>query len=321
MPSLKSQMLRYVAHFVNAWIPDHKSLLADRERFEQFGQSFRVLSGTLVATIDIDGLHSEWVIPPNALPQRTIFYLHGGGYKVGSCASHRAMVSYIAEACQAQTLLPDYRLAPEHPFPAALEDAITAYHWLLSQGHTPENVVIMGDSAGGGLALATLLSLREQGTPLPATTVLFSPWADLALTGESVKTRAHAEILLRIGILKDMAHKYYGDHDVRWPLISPLYADLHGLPPMLIHVGDDEILLNDSTRLAERAQAAGVDATLTVWLGMWHLFHWAVLYDVSESKQAIAEIAAFVDKHVGQPAEGRSAKKRVSPAENVPFND
>lgn len=305
MPSLKSQMIRFVAQFVNWWTPDHKSLLANREKFDQFGKRYRVLGGTSVEPVDIDGLYSEWIIPPNAMTQRTIIYLHGGGYEVGSCASHRAVVSYVAEACQAQTLLPDYRLAPEHPFPAALEDAITAYHWLLSQGHAPENLVIMGDSAGGGLALATLLSLRDQGTPLPAATVLFSPWTDLAMTGESMKTRAHAEILLRVGILEGMVHKYCGDHDSRRLLISPLYAELPGLPPMLIHVGDCEILLNDSTRLAERAQAAGVDATIKVWMGMWHFFHWAVLHDVSESKQAIAEIAAFVDMHMEQPVEQR----------------
>jgi epsilon-lactone hydrolase len=305
MSSLKSQMLRSIMKVVNWWTPDHKSLLASRERFDQFGKRYRVLEGTSVEPVDIDSLYSEWIIPPDAMPQRTILYLHGGGYEVGSCASHRALVSYIAKACQAQTLLPDYRLAPEHPFPAALDDAITVYHWLLSREHTPENLVIMGDSAGGGLALATLLSLRDHGTPLPAATVLLAPWTDLALTGESMKTCAHTELVLRVGIIEGMASKYCGNHDPRQPLISPLYADLHGLPPMLIQVGDCEILLNDSTRLAERAQATGVAATIKVWPGMWHLFHWAVLNDLSESKQAIAEIAAFVGAHLGQPVERR----------------
>lgn len=305
MPGLKSQMFRFLMQVINWWTPDHKSLLANRETFDQFGERYRILKGTSIEPVDIDGIYSEWLVPSNAMIQRTILYLHGGGYEVGSCASHRAMVSYVAGACQAQTLLPNYRLAPEHPFPAALEDAITAYHWLLSQGHAPENLVIMGDSAGGGLALAALLSLRDQGVPLPAATVLLAPWTDLALTGESMKTRAHTELVLRVGIIERMAYTYCGDHDPRQPLISPLYADLHGLPPMLIQVGDYEILLSDSTRLAEQAQAAGVAATIKVWPGMWHLFHWAVLHDVSESKQAIAEIAAFVEAHIGQPVERR----------------
>lgn len=305
MPSLKSQMLRFVAQFVNGWTPDHKSLLASRERFDRFGKRYGLLGGTSVEPVDIDGIYSEWIMPSNAHAGRTIIYLHGGGYEVGSCTSHRAIVSYVAEACRARTLLPNYRLAPEHPFPAGLEDALNVYRGLLSQGFTPESLIIMGDSAGGGLALATLLSLRDRGDPLPAAAVLLSPWTDLTLTGESVKTRAHAEIVLRFGIIESMARKYCGDHDPRHPLISPFYAELHGLPPMLIHVGDCEMLLNDSTRIAEQAQAAGVEATVKVWPGMWHLFHWAAMHNITESKQAIAEIAKFVDAHIGQPIERR----------------
>ncbi|MCB0210935.1 MAG: alpha/beta hydrolase [Anaerolineae bacterium] len=300
MPSLKSKLFRYVMQGEKWLRPDHKSLLASRERFDRFGKRYPLFDGTSVETVDIDGLYSEWLIPPNANAHRAVLYLHGGGYEVGSCTSHRAIVSYLAGACQARTLLPNYRLAPEYPFPAGLEDALYAYAWLLSQGYAAKNLVVMGDSAGGGLTLATLLSLLEQGSPLPSATVLLSPWTDLAMTGASIRSRAGVEPMLRLGLVEKAARKYCGDHDPHHPLISPLYANLHGLPPMLIHVGDDEILLDDSTRLADRAQAAGGDVTAKVWPGMWHFFHWSAMHNVVESKQAIVEIAAFVGAHTAQ---------------------
>ena len=301
MPSLKSKLIRYAMLFEKWCVPDHRSFMASRARFNGFGERYRPLRGSSVEAVDIDGIASEWISPSKPMARRTVIYLHGGGYEVGSCACYRAIVSYFAEAYRAKTLLIDYGLAPEYPFPAGLEDVLSVYHHLLSQRHAPENIVIMGDSAGGGLTLATLLSLIAQGSHLPSAAVLLSPWTDLTLSGESIQTRAHVEPMLRLGVIENMARHYCGDHDPRHPLISPLYADLHGLPPLLIHVGDDEILLNDSTRLAEQAQAAGVDVTFKVWPEMWHFFHWAAMHDVAESKQAIAEIAAFVEAHMGQP--------------------
>jgi acetyl esterase/lipase len=190
-------------------------------------------------------------------------------------------------------LLIEYRLAPEHVFPAALEDALTAYRWLLANGTKPEHIVIGGDSAGGGLAMALLTTLRDKGDPLPAGAVLLSPWTDVAGTGESMTTHAEIDPWLSSAAFNFVAPLYAGAEDIRNPLISPVFADLHGLPPLYIHVGTDEILLNDSTRLAERAKAVGVTAHLQVWEGMWHVFQ-AFAYTLPEGQQAIDQIGEFI---------------------------
>jgi epsilon-lactone hydrolase len=209
------------------------------------------------------------------------------------------LVGYIAQAVRARTLMPEYRLAPEHRFPAALEDCLAVYRELLDEGVAPEEIIIGGDSAGGGLALSTLVCLRDAGEPLPAAVVLLSPWVDLTGTGESMKTRANRDPWLIPDFFEPTAARYYGEEDPRHPLVSPLYADHHGLPPMFIQVGDDEILLSDAVSLAERAEDAGVDVTLEVWHGMWHVWQ-AFVQIVPESKEALERISNFVDEKLAQ---------------------
>jgi acetyl esterase/lipase len=227
-----------------------------------------------------------------ATKAKVILYTVGGGYVSGSCQDHRAMVAKITKGSGVATLLFDHRLAPEDPFPAALEDAVTAYCWLLTEGVSPSNIMIVGESAGGGLCLATLLALRDQGVPLPAAAVAVSPWTDLALTGDSYRTKLKASI--DPPGMSVVCSKYYvGENDPRLPWVSPLYGDLRGLPPIFICVGTNETMLDDSIRIAEKARAAGVDVTLRVWEGMIHCFPlMAPLFP--EATRALDEICAFI---------------------------
>lgn len=225
-----------------------------------------------------------------------VLYLHGGGYCIGSPETHRALAGHIAKAGGAACFLPDYRLAPEHPHPAALEDALAAYRWLLAQPQAPSKIAIAGDSAGGGLTLALALAIRAAGLPQPAALVLMSPWTDLALTGASFMERAARDPILSPAIGRLWSRLYLGAQSPREPLCSPLYADLAGLPPMLLQVGSEEILLDDSRRLATRARAAGVAVTLNEYQGLWHDFQLqAGILQASDA--AIAEIGAFLRQH------------------------
>jgi acetyl esterase/lipase len=239
----------------------------------------------------IGGMPAERLTPANPMPH--ILYLHGGGFTTGSPRSHRSLVARLCLACQASATVLDYRLAPEHPFPTPLEDCVSAYLALLEAGIMPQNIIIMGDSAGGNLVLTTLLKLRENGVPLPAAGVCLSPVTDLAMTGESFHTKASVEIMFKPSMARLMYPLYYGTLNPQYPLISPLYADLKGLPPLFIQVGTDEILLDDAVRFAERAKAAGVDVTLEVWQGMWHVWQICAPF-MPEAQQAIDTLSAFV---------------------------
>ena len=221
-----------------------------------------------------------------------------GGYAIGSPRSHRHLVAAIARAAGTSALLPDYRLAPEHPFPAALDDAVAAYRWLLERGIAPERIVVAGDSAGGGLTVATLLALRDRGLPRPAAGVCISPWVDLTCSGASYETKAAVDpIVTREGVAA-MAQAYVGAGDPKAPLVSPLYADLVDLPPLLIQVGGDEVMLDDALSLGERARAAGVDVTVEEWPAMVHVWHW-FLPMLDEAGRAIAVIGDFVRARIG----------------------
>jgi epsilon-lactone hydrolase len=224
---------------------------------------------------------------------RVLLYLHGGAYQIGSPATLRHLVALISDAARTRVLSVDYRLAPEHPFPAAVDDTLTAYRWLLANGTDPARIAIAGDSAGGGLTLAALVALRDAGVPLPAAAVAMSPWTDLALTGESLRTRAEADFMLQPAGMRETADTYLAGEDPHHPYASPLYADLRGLPPLLIHVGDAEVILDDSTRFAARARDAGVDVTLEVWDEMPHVWH-AFAGLLPEADQAVARIGSWL---------------------------
>jgi monoterpene epsilon-lactone hydrolase len=252
--------------------------------------------------VSAGGVDAEWIAGSNARHDKTILYFHGGGFRLGSVSSHREMIGRIAEASGCRVLAINYRLAPEHRFPAALDDAVTAYDWLLDQGLRPENIVVAGDSAGGNLVLASLLGLRERDGPLPAAGVLMSPWTDLAATGESYTSRADADPIHQRPMILALAKTYLGvDGDPRHPLASPLYADLAGLPPLLIQVGDRETVLDDSIMFADKARAAGVEAELQVWDGMIHVFQ--MFAELAEAARAIDSIAGFIQKHLQMNAE------------------
>jgi len=245
--------------------------------------------------VDVDGVPAEWIDAPGA-DLGVILYLHGGAYALGSVNTHRELIARVARTANMRGLALDYRLAPEHPFPAALEDAVTAYRWLLAQGFAPEEIFIAGDSAGGGLALATLVSLREAGDPLPAGGICLSPWTDLALTGSSISSKAKVDPILDPESLEKYAKYYAKEQEATHPLISPLYANLEGLPPLLIHVGVDEILLDDAVGFTEKAQKVGVDVDLEVWGEMFHVFQ--IIPFLPETREALNHIAEFVARHL-----------------------
>lgn len=253
--------------------------------------------GTTVDPVDAGGAPAEWVAAAGADSARVLVYLHGGAYQIGSPATLRHMVALLSRAARARVLSVDYRLAPEHPFPAAVEDAVAAYRWLLATGTDPQVVAVAGDSAGGGLALGALVALRDAGTPMPAAAVVLSPWTDLALTGESLRTRAAVDVMIRAAGLGTTADTYLAGADPRHPYASPLYADLHGLPPMLIHVGDAEVILDDSIRIAARARDHGVDVTIEVWDEMPHVWH-AFAGLLPEADRAIERIGRWLTERI-----------------------
>jgi len=251
--------------------------------------------GVTLSPVKLDGVPAEWIYPPNYSPQTIVLYLHGGAWTLGWTNTGRSLLAYICMAGRSRGLAVDYWLAPEYPFPAALEDCLTAYRWLLHNGISPKNIVIAGDSAGGNLVLTTLLALRDAGQPLPAAAVCISAVTDLACTGESFQIKKDPG--LPTNFVRTMIQYYIGDQDPLQPLISPLYADLAGFPPLLIQVGEDEILLSDSVRLADKARTAGVDVQLVVWPNMWHVWHTFVPI-LPEAQKAVNEIGAFIQKHL-----------------------
>lgn len=278
-------------------IPGGTNVEQMRAGMEEMTKNSRIPEGTRCEPVSAAGVRCEWIAAPNAHEDRTLLYLHGGWYVIGSIDTHRGHVARLSQASGARALSVDYRLAPEHPFPAGLEDAQAVYRWLLEQGCDPARTAIAGDSAGGGLSVATLVALRDAAVPLPAAGVLLSPWLDLEGTGESATTRAAEDPMIELSSLRDMAKRYLAGADPRTPLASPLYADLSGLPPLLIQVGTAEILLDDATRLAERAQAAGVEVELEAWEDMIHVWQ-ALAPLVPEASEAVQRIGDWLGKRL-----------------------
>ncbi|HVQ68765.1 MAG TPA: alpha/beta hydrolase [Bradyrhizobium sp.] len=269
-----------------------------------FGGSTAPVAYERVCAGSVDG---EWISPANVPEDNAILYFHGGGFRLGSVTSHRDLMAQIALASGCRVLAINYRLAPEHRFPTALDDALVAYGWMLDRGLKSENVAFAGDSAGGNLVLAAMLALRERGLPLPVSAVLMSPWTDLAATGSSYVSRAEADPIHQRSMILALAKNYLGGQgDPYDPLVSPLYADLAGLPPLLIQVGDRETVLDDSVMFADLARAAGVDVSLEVWDGMIHVFQMFGA-ELPEARQAIASIAGFLNRHLHIKAERASS--------------
>lgn len=275
------------------------SIEEDRVQLDELSKRFALPEGIATEAFTIDNIPAEWIIPKDARGNGVIYYLHGGGYFNGSIQAYRHVVSTLAEATGHKALLIEYRLAPEHPFPAGLDDAIAVYRWLLDEGHPAESIAIAGDSAGGGLSLATMLRLRDEDGPLPKCAVLISPWTDLKNAVASRGTRSDVEPVLSSSGAEDRALRYAGDpSNLEHPYVSPIYADLTELPPTLIQVGTEEILLDDSTIIADRMRDAGVDVSLDIWDGLFHVWHYYVGW-LPEAEEAIDEVGAFISGYLG----------------------
>jgi len=269
-----------------------------RAGFEQVASMFPVDADTKREVVSAGGVKAEWVSAPDADAGRAVLYLHGGGYVIGSINTHRSLAARLSRASGARVLVIDYRLAPEHPHPAAVDDAVAAYRWMLAQGLKPARITVAGDSAGGGLTVATLVAIRDAKLPLPGAGACLSPWVDLEGIGESMTTKADVDPIVQKAGLLQMAAAYLGGKAPRTPLAAPLYADLSGLPPLLIQVGTAETLLDDASRLAERARKAGVTVSYEPWESMIHVWHlFAPMLD--EGQQAIDRIGEFVRKQAG----------------------
>ncbi len=269
-------------------------VVKERAETESMASLFKPLGPIQSEPVVANGVPAEWIRSASAQPGRVVLLLHGGSFNSGSIVSHRTLAGNLAFACAARVLLIDYRLAPEYPFPAALEDSRAAYEWLIDQGVAPGQLVVAGDSAGGTLTLALLVSLRDHRRPLPAGGVCLSPAPDLTFSSESWTFNARKDLLLDARKEREAVRIYLRDTDARDPLASPTFADLHGLPPLLIQVGSHELLLSDAERFAERARAAGVEVTLEVWPEMQHEWQFAAKF-LPEGRQAMAHVGTFVE--------------------------
>jgi len=306
MSSISSRIIYWAYRLTGSPFKPNTPLVKQRANMERQARFVKIPSGVDIQPVTIGSLPAEWIRPTGEPLDGAVLYLHGGGYTMGSIRTHRALAAQIAIASQTPILIVDYRLAPENPFPAALEDAVQAYRYLLEGGIPTEKIILAGDSAGGGLAVAATLSLRDGGEPLPGGIVCISAWLDLTMSGESVSTCARADPLISLEASRWHAGMYAGGRDPGAPLLSPVFADLAGFPPLLIQVGEHEILRSDSQRLAEKARGAGVPVELEVWDGMFHVWHMAAGY-LPEADQAIARIGEFIKVRVGELANRRIA--------------
>ena len=285
---LRSVLKLTIGHAFRAGLPVEQQ----RRRLAQVTRLTLPPRGSAFQRAEIGGIPGEWTrAAGDGSAAITILYLHGGGYCTGAPSTHRAITGHLARLCGARVFAPDYRLAPEYPFPAAVDDAVDAFRGLLAQGIGPASIVVAGDSAGGGLSVATALRLRQLDMPMPRALVLFSPWVDLTL--EQTGAPPAGEIMLNLPWVRECARSYLAGRDAREPLVSPVNADLHGLPPTLIQVGTDELLLNDSRRLSDRLRAAGVRVSREEYSRRWHVFQ-ANAGLLADADRALASAARFV---------------------------
>jgi epsilon-lactone hydrolase len=295
--SLRAELVRFGTRWLFKRRRPHHSIAQARDRLRA-AEPFvpRPPRGTQTHTINAGGVSAHRITTRVSRRARHVLYLHGGGYVAGSLTLYRHFTWRIASATQSTLVALDYRLAPESPFPAAVLDACAAYRWLLAEGVDSKAISIVGDSAGGGLVLATLMMLRDENVPLPAAAVAISPWTDLALTGHSLELNVKTDSMLDIEDMQYFADTYLAGADPKNPYASPLYGDPTGLPPILIHVGSEEVLLDDAVRMAERLRAGGCVVELEVWARVPHVWHLFVPL-LPEAHQAIARIGEFVRKY------------------------
>ncbi|MCZ7558463.1 MAG: alpha/beta hydrolase [Bacteroidia bacterium] len=269
------------------------SIPAFRDRCEKGAKRFGgPAKGVIIQARTIQEIRAEWLIPQHSPAEKVILYFHGGGYVSGSCADHRGIVSKFAKYCGVPVLLFDYRLAPENPYPAAMEDALSLYAWLLSNGYPAGNILFAGESAGGGLCLATLLALKQNNQPLPVAAVAISPWTDLTCSSDSYKTKGRVSPAPTESWTVFSSH-YIGENDARNPFISPLFGDLHGLPPILINAAVDDELFEDAEKFSRKAKDAGVDVQFTAGEGMIHCYP-LLAPMFPEATEAMSEIVAYI---------------------------
>jgi len=293
MASVQSHILAYWLRRQKMFQLGEAGPLELRERIERASKIGIPHPNVKIIPVNAASVPSEWLVPPGAPPGRALLYVHGGAWFMGSTATHRGLVSRIAYQSKVRVLSVNYRLAPEHPFPAGLEDCETAYDWLQQIGIPAGKIILAGDSAGGNLILALLVKLSIAGKPLPAGAVALSPATDLTFSADSVASRIKIDPIFANMKPNTTIQDYITNHDPHEPLISPLYADLHDLPPILIHVGENEILLDDAVRFGQKARAAGVQAQVVIWPGMFHVFQvYAPI--LPEARRAVLQIAEFI---------------------------
>ena len=293
----KAMMIMFREAAVGAGGPP-PTIEQQRDSMAMVAMSATVPDGVTVSEAYAGGCRAYWHDPEGAAKDRVIMYVHGGAYAIGSPKTHERLVGHLAKVTGCRALNVDYSLAPEHPHPAAVQDSTAAYRWLLSQGYKPEHIAISGDSAGGGLTLATLLSIKENGLPQPAAAVPLSPWTDMEVTGESFETNAANDVMIQRDGTQNAVAMFLGEADPRDPLASPLHGDYRGIAPIYIQVGGDETLLDDSTRVAERARNAGVEVKLDIFPEMQHVFQ-ASVGNMPEATDAVERIGAWLRVKLG----------------------
>lgn len=283
--------------FLNGYLP----LPVSRWLIKQGAAHVRLPAEVTREVVSAGDVRCEWLVPQNSPKDQALLYLHGGGFTLGLTSLHLEMVAYLARKMGVRALMVDYRVAPEYPFPAPLDDCVTAYRWLLKQGISAQNVVVAGDSAGGNLTLTTLMKLRDSGDPLPVAAACLSPVADM--TGKDDRFKGVHDPLLHPRAARLYNRSYVAHNDARCPLISPMFGDWRGLPPLLVHAGDDEVLRYDAVRIGELAKEAGVDVRLEIYPRMWHV--WQLYLTLPQAVQSLDGIAQFLQSQLGVVAQQR----------------